>query len=91
LQRKLAKKSLLRKNLPNNKYMTEMGSRRRPKRRWAKLPQRKQRDPARIGSMNSETCPWARARITSTFFGGSPGISAIQFRGMSIPLTPRTE
>jgi hypothetical protein len=51
----LAKKSLLRKNLPNNRYMTEMGSRRRPKRRCAKLPQRKQRDPDRIGSMNSET------------------------------------
>jgi hypothetical protein len=55
LQRKFAKKSLLRKNLPNNRYMTEMGSRRRPKRRCAKLPQRKHRDPDRIRSMNFET------------------------------------
>jgi hypothetical protein len=71
--------------------MTEMGSKRRPKRRCPKLPQRKHRDPDRTVSMNSETCPWARARITSTFFGWSPGIRDIQFMGMSIPLTPRTE
>jgi hypothetical protein len=71
--------------------MTEMGARSRPKRRCPKLPQRKQRDPDRIESMNAETCPWARERITSTFFGWSPGNRAIQFRGMSIPLTPRTE